>query len=344
MEAIHVNHPEFKEYWKKGEGRPQGSTFFYTEAFRRYSAYYLGSKIVHDDSFVVASPRKEVLALVPLYAVAEENGALCYRHGADYLRAPLFFCPSEKSLFKETTTFVFKHVEECAQKHSVKSYWAAIEAAELLEGRLFFNDLMDYDFNPQYGVTNIIDVGRPAEEMWASLRQSNKPMINRAKKNCRVKIVDSRNYDFGLCEEYRKLHHLAAGRVTRSLESFTTMYDVIKEGKAFLVLVFDHDGQARGAHLFFYNGLYAYSASAATDPSLPDHCGIGHLAVWEGMLFAKTSACRFLDLGALMHQHGLTPSSKELNIDSFKRGFGGIRVTVFRGIKNFTIPSAEAKG
>jgi len=332
MEAIHTDHKDFKTLWQKGEKLSPGTTFFYTDAFHQWNQKIYSYQT--DDTFVVVSPSKEILALVPLYTF-QENGKTFYARGPGYMRAPLFFCPFSSNHFNRVATFVFEHIKECAQKHSVHAHRLGIEAIELLEGRLYFNVLMDYGYKPEYGVTNIIDTRLKPEELWTNLRKSYHRLINKAKKSFHVKIVDSQHFDFDLCEEYRKLHHLAAGRDTRPVESFHVMYAIIKENKAFLVLVFDADGKARGAHFFLYNGIYAYSGSAANDPSLDSLSGVGHLAVWEGVLCAQRLGCHFLDQGPLMHQRGEASSEKEINIDYFKQGFGGERVVIFRGILEF---------
>ena len=83
-------------------------------------------------------------------------------------------------------------------------------------------------------------------------------------------------------------------------------------------------------------GLYGFYGSAATDPSSDSQSGVGHLGLWNGILFAKKQGCQFMDLGQLlMRPEGVT--EKEKNIFLFKTGFGGRKVVVFRSIKNFTV-------
>jgi len=131
------------------------------------------------------------------------------------------------------------------------------------------------------------------------------------------------------------MHHLAAGRITRPANTFHYMYEMIKGGNAFLVLIQNADLKTVGAYYFLIHGSYGYYGSAATDPSLDSQSGVGHLGLWSGISFAKKRGCKFLDLGQLlMRPEGVT--EKEKNIFWFKTGFGGQKVVVFRAVKNFT--------
>jgi len=337
MKIIDNTHPDFENLWRKGEEAMAGATIFYTTMFRRYEQKLFLGKMAFDDSFLIVSPDGEPCALVPLYAFPEANGTFCYRYGPEYLRGPLVSCLSGSRLFGKVIDFAIDTVAVKAKAKNVCAHWVMLEPFEIIEGRQYYNYFLEYNYEDCSGVCNIIDLTPADDALWSNIRKSYRPLISREAKRCLVSIIGRDNYDFQQCEEYRRLHILAAGKETRPPETFYEMYRFIEEGKAFLILVRGQAGEALGAYYFLYHHNYAFYGSAATDPSLSSQSGVGHLGLWSGISFAKKQGCRFLDLGQLLIRPGGV-TEKEKNIFLFKTGFGGRKVVVFRAAKNFTLP------
>lgn len=333
MKIIYAGEMDFEELWDRGSNEIIGAAPFHTLYLRKYYKLYFGDKIVFDDSFVVVSPSGKVLALVPLYAFRKDKKRIDYCFGEEYLHGPLISSSVQSQNFQNTSKLIFATIENLAVKKEICAHWAMIEPFELIEGRHYYNYLLDFGYSDESSVTNIVESDKSEEELWMKLRKSYKSLINRAERTYKSICVNKDNFNVELCEEYRKLHALACGRVTRCSESYFEIYEIIKNGKAFLILIKDKEEKTIGAYYFLVQGIYAFYGSAATDPSLPPQSGVGHMGLWKGISVARELGCKFLDLGQLLVRKTIT--EKEKNIDLFKRGFGGKRVTVFRGIKYF---------
>lgn len=333
MKIVNNNDPGFDEAWNRAVAEIKGATILYTTAFRQYDRIIFDGQLLSDDSFAVLSSSGDVLAVVPLYALKKDNNIVEYCYGKEYLRGPLMSALPGTKTFDKTCQLALKNIEALSLKKGISAHKVMIEAVELIEGRNYYNYFLDYGYTDESGVTTLIECDQPQEILWANLRKSYKPLINKAKRQYQSRRIDKDNFNFDLCEEYRKLHALVAGRATRSAESFQTTYEMIETGNAFLNLIQDAANHTVGAYLFFVQGNYALYGSAVTVRDLGSQSGVGHLGLWTGILFARQLGCKYLDLGQLLVRPDIT--EKEKNIDLFKQGFGGKRVTVFRATKRF---------
>lgn len=333
MKILCISDPQFDYFWQQGEKQILGATIFYTKSFRQYDQLLFADKMIADDSFIVLSEGHAVLALVPLYVFKGEDYGLQYSYGADYLRGPIISGEAGKNFSDKISQFVFTKIEEIASKKKVLKHLIMMEPIELLEGRHYYNYYLEYGYVDDASIDCLVECDPGKESLWSNLRKSYKALINKAQRNYKILNVDAQNFDFNLCEEYRNLHKLAAGRITRPLETFHHMYEMINEGKAFLVLVHDSSARTVGAYYFLIHGLYGFYGSGATDPLLDSQSGVGHLGLWAGILVSREKGCKYLDLGQLLIRPGL--SEKEKNIFHFKIGFGGKKIVTFRGVKNF---------
>ena len=333
MKVIHILDNKFDAYWKEGLMNIPGATPMYSSGVRKYDRALFLDKLKRDDSFIVFSDSAEVAAIVPLYCFEDESGLLQYRYGEEYLRSPIIHSLPDTNEHKKIQKFIFSYIEELAKKNSVSALKAMIEGEGLIEGRHYYNWLTDFGYVDESSVCQLISCSEDSKALWADLRKSYKPLINKAAKNFEHETVFHSNYSFEKCEDYRKLHFKAAGRQTRSEESFRLMYEMIKNKEAFISLVKQKDGRPVAAHFFFVLNKYCLYASSAVDPELPADNGIGHMGLWQSIVTACNMGCRFIDMGQLWVNPN--PSEKERNIALFKKGFGGHTVAVFRGTKNF---------
>lgn len=333
MKAIHVWDNSFDKYWVNGLAKISGATPMYSLGVRQFDHEIFSSILKQDDSFVVLSDSDEILALVPLYCFKDDMGVLEYRYAGEYLRAPLIDGFPSSKRYEKIQKFVFSYIEDLAREKKVISHKTMVEAVELIEGRYYYNYLTDFGYNDESSVCQLIDSSKDIDYLWADIRKSYRPLINRAEKNFSCEIVSFDNYSFDKCEEYRKLHFNATGRQTRDIKSFYLMYDMVKNKQAFISFVIEKDDQIVASHFFYVLGAYCLYASSAIDPDMPHDCGIGHFGMWQGIKTAHDMGCSFIDMGQLRLTSN--PSDKEMNIALFKKGFGGRTVTVFRGTKTF---------
>lgn len=334
IKIIQFGDIDFEKYWFIGTKKIPGATPLYSMAVRKFEYEIFSSVLVRDDSFVVLNESGEVGAIVPLYCLRDDKGNNEYRYGKEYLRGPLISGEPNSRQYKNIEKIVFEYIEKIAHERNVLTHKAMVEGVEVLEGRHYYNYLNDFGYVEDSSICQIIDCTISQEKMWSNVRKSYRPLISRASKNYEIEIVDTENYCFEKCEEYRKLHFKAAGRQTRSMNSFYLMYEIIKEGNAFIVMVKPKECETVVAtHFFYCLNIYCLYASSAVDPDLPSEAGVGHLALWRGIEKAKKVRCHYIDLGQLRIDS--EPTEKEMNIALFKKGFGGRTVMVFRGTKYF---------
>lgn len=333
ISTIHTDDERFTSAWLKGLQIIPGATPMYTLGVRAFDREIFSSSLVKDDSFVVTRS-SEIVALVPLYRFTDEDGVAEYRYGREYLRAPLIVPPLTSKYYKEIVKFVFDQITSLARENGVTSHRAVIEGVELVEGRVYYNYLTDYGYVDESSVCQLINLSKSAEGLWADVRKSYRPLISRAREAYCSELITAENFDWDKCEEYRKLHCKAAGRQTRSIKSFNLMYEMVRDGGGFIVFVRDKNGITVASHFFFCYHTQCLYASSSIDPSQAKSSGIGHFGLWEGLMAARRLGYTYLDMGQL--RLGNIQSEKEEGIATFKKGFGGRTVTVFRGKNVFS--------
>lgn len=185
--------------------------------------------------------------------------------------------------------------------------------------------------------TQLIDISLPLECIWSDIRKGHKYDIKRGESYYKVNIWHSKNPDKVFFDLYRQLHHKAAGRVTRPLETFEMMYEWMTGGNGLLCGV-SRDGKFVG---FSYIILYkksAYYLSASDDPDFKIDIPVYHIIQWSVIKWLKENGYSTYEIGTQQfgsQVYDIT-SEKDLNIAFFKRGFGGNSYPVFRGEKFYS--------
>lgn len=154
--------------------------------------------------------------------------------------------------------------------------------------------------------------------MFKRLTKGHRADVKRAERDgVRVETLYGGNYPDDM-RAFRDLHVKAAGRITRSLETWAIQQGWVWAGHAFLVLA-SKDALVAGA-LFIVHGGRAYYASAARDPDAPNE-GAAHLILWRAMQWLGRNGYTELDMGPIP---GVDAAEKEINVFRFKKGFGGV--------------------
>lgn len=336
MKYVFSDSKEFIELSTKVIAQVRHATVFYTDLERCYQRHYLADRIVKDLSFFVLQDTQECGAFVPLYLCSTE-GRLEFSYGGDYLRAPLFFVPETAGARLRIEAAVFEKIDELAKKEGVSLHKAAVEPYEAVSRVTLYNYLRKYGYQDTSTSTQIIDLEQEREAIWLAVRKSYRPLINRAKEKYQDLVMDESQPDLRIFEEYRKLHHLAAGRQTRPLETFQKMYELITQGLAFLVGITDGTQKWVGAYYYFRFNGHVYYSSSALHPEADSKDGISHFGVWRAIEYAKSRQDRVFELGWQPFAEEPEYSEKVNNIAMFKRGFGGQRVIWFQGVKHFGV-------
>ena len=230
---------------------------------------------------------------------------------------------------------IFETIDKLAAQYQVAR--ASFRSNPLAKKRSDSNILMRYGYIDNSLNTQIIDLTLPVAELWSNVRKGHKYDVNRGKKNFEVHIYDKGNADKNIFDQYCLLHHKAAGRITRPIETFEMMYQWILSGEGMLCGI-SKDGVFVG---FSYIILYkdgAFFGSASDDPDFKADIPISHIAQWAIICWLKERGYKNYEIG-FQHfgpQIFDVPTSKDLNISFFKRGFGGKTMMLFRGEKYYS--------
>jgi len=321
---------EFDTHWRQGLAELKAVHPHYSPILREFDHLCLGADLVSDDSFVFLDERGRIMALVPLY-LCSVDGKLVYGNRDFYQIAPLVAEAETSKLHQEVLFRCCQRIEELAKKKKVLRHRTYFTSPTVPDGIYWSNPLASLGYEDESCTGLILPLCEDKAILWSNIRKSYRPLINKAERNYSCLVIDSTNFDFELCEEYRKLHFEAAGRATRPAASFHRQYALIEQGQGFLVLV-GRDAEYAGAYFFYRIKDCVFYASAATMPGCDAQSGVGHLGLWKGIQKARETGARYMDFGMLFLEHA---DPKVSNIEFFKFGFGGRKVMMFRGTRHF---------
>lgn len=279
-----------------------------------------------DESFVLV--KGGVPAACVFLPIEKKDGDRMISFCGTYTMAPLF-----KDIF--VAKDVFFKIDEISIRLGVKKIM--FQSDPLEELHLSYNFFEQFKYLSSSILTYVIDL-KNTDDLLKSCRRGHKCDIKKMIGDSRFStfVVDQNNPDYNLHEAYRELHHKAAGRVTRSIESFDSQFNKLKEGNASLFGIRFENKIVACAYFEERNGKVIY-ASGADDPE----CGgfpLYHLMIFTAMNYYKKLGAFSIDVmqpanpGA---QFDYYPDEKQLRIAFFKRGFPGKFEDHCRGIKYF---------
>jgi hypothetical protein len=206
-------------------------------------------------------------------------------------------------------------LQRLAREHGVDKI-SIRSAASTDPGGMLIGHLLRHGANAALELRAIVDLSIEEPILLADLRKGHRQQVRWGNANLTWSFVDCSNPDLGRFESYRAFHAEIAGRVTRSAESWTTMYQAIAGGRGDLVLGY-HDGKLVSGTLVLDGGDTAYYASGVYRREMFDK-PLGHAAVFAAILRAKARGRAVFDVGELPDA---AASGKEQAIGYFKQGF-----------------------
>lgn len=183
--------------------------------------------------------------------------------------------------------------------------------------------------------TQVIDLRLPQERLWDSVRKGHKACIRAGGRMFEVRALgkDATDEDF---RAYQDLHALAAGRVTRSQETFDMMRNWLHTGQAILMAA-TSEGIYSGFAYFIVSKKGGYYASACRHPNLPANSPVGHVLIWNAILTLQRQGVEILEMGPQTYVVTPDATSKTIGISHFKRGFGGVAIPRYLGSFNMAV-------
>ncbi|EQC43208.1 hypothetical protein [Bacteriovorax sp. Seq25_V] len=325
MITIKVTDISFKEEWSRAHKSLVTPLPIYTaSALSYYEEYFSSSGMIHNASFIVKKDT-EYLAIVPLYIF--KNSRTGYNQISfgqnEYIKAPFFTHQSTKQLSK-TSQFISEQISQIIEKFDIRNIYFAHDPSSYLIDKYFFPFFQAASSSNYIIEANVIDLRSGLEHLWFNLRKSYKPLINKTKKSFSVSIIDYKTYSYDECQKYKFLHNKAAGRETRPQKTFDLMYEMIRSDDAYLIIISKNE-EVLGTYFFFKSSLIALYASSATDPSVSNTDGVGHLGLWSGVEYAYNRGLSLVDMAMCPPSISNTSIEKKVSaINFFKRGFSGV--------------------
>jgi FemAB family protein len=164
-----------------------------------------------------------------------------------------------------------------------------------------------------------VDLSLDIEDIRKHFRKSYKPLISLGLRTWTVQIVS--NSDKAAWHAFKELHKKAAGRITRSDDTWALQLAAIEVGDAFMVALRDHSGDMVGAGFFAITRHEASYSVGAYNRDLFDK-PLGHVVQQAAIEEMKRRGLRWYHIGRRPYPNETPgPSPKELSIGEFKQGF-----------------------
>jgi len=212
-----------------------------------------------------------------------------------------------------TGATVYDEVERCLNGigNEVTPVWYIARTCPLTMGNLVPVDSTWWGNEVRW--TQIIDLAQSEQQLWHDVRKSYRPLINKQRREMGTSdfTTESLTIDIAI-RDMKELHKTQAGKVTRSDATWAMMGDWLKQKNACCVMVHRDTTCIGFAYAIIYKDC-AYYASGATDGTC------GHVIQWQLIVELKR-------LGVTKYEIGWQEEAtdmKGLNIEFFKRGFGG---------------------
>lgn len=338
-----VPYSEIKPRWDAFCDSCPSAWFFHTTEWIEYTASMPLSGPSENLGFAVTDGSR-ILALAPL--IKERQGERTqFTYGGWNTPFPAFLdslgAAAER---KAVEKFIFSTVA-AQYKVDYANYYVCSLVDEVLNGSLRVNPIPKHGFHDTTLSTYILDLqGLDEEALYRGFRKGCKSDIKTAqKRGFRVILVDSNNYEPKHFDSYRSIHREAAGRQTRSDESWEKQRSWLQSGKSILALL-EQDGTYVSAAFINVYKEKAYYQSAGTLPAFEGERGTGHLIHWETIRYLKRNGYKWYETG---NNHHLNVSQevadgKLLGISRFKAGFGAELYPIFRGERFGTVDQMRA--
>lgn len=165
-----------------------------------------------------------------------------------------------------------------------------------------------------------VDLSPPLPDIRAGIRKRFKSLVTAGAKLWQAGIL-AQPADRGIWDEFRRLHLHAAGRATRSDESWELQRNAVESGDAILIYLRDRSGRMIGGGLFHLTATEGCYAVGAYDRDLFDK-PIGHVVQFAAIEELKRRGIRWYRIGTRFYPADQPrPTEKELSISYFKEGF-----------------------
>lgn len=290
----------------------------YSESSIDYEiAYWRGKGVNVSDASLVLYHDNRPFGIWPLSVSAGDVVSLGSSGGS--LLPPIFDRRLTQKSIKSLTGACLNLADEFCRISSAPGW----ESRELFSDRVGLGQWHEQSLQRGATVTLrhdiYVDLSPEIAVIKRSFRKSYKPLITSGRKLVDVGVLNGEGRE--IWDEFRLLHRAAAGRVTRSDESWQLQYRALLHGNAFLVYLRDHSGRMAGGAFFNTTRDEGYYQVGAYDRALFD-LPLGHIVQCQAIEEMKHLGLRWYFIGA-RHYPGDQPSptDKQTAIVQFQEGF-----------------------
>ena len=321
MHLVRISDPGFAPLWTGLLSEGDHLDALYGTVTLGYYREYCGSSDAEDLSFLVVE-RAEPLCGVRAFRRVLDAGAI----EISSFGLPLLYVErprAEATMLARAQRVLRNEIEGLLQAlpaQAIVRYKDRLPGGNLsLLGRLLLN--MGAEATPSF--SQIVDLSLSEETLHKGMTKAYKWAVNWGKRNLVLSVLDRTSITMEHVEQFRMLHFVAAGRETRTRESWVLQYDMVRSGEAFCVVA-SMEGTLVSAALFPHSISHCFYGVSASRRDLFDK-PLSHGVIWVGLLHAKKLGLRYFEMGEQLFpmapRHN--PSQKELGISFFKRAFGG---------------------
>ena len=302
-----------------------------TSSFKYMPIDYLNSNIEYlneynnqnydemfDCSCILLSDNKPI-ALWPL-TIGNKNKASFLTSQDSYILPPIFNinCP------KKTSKSVYKQAFSVLNKISTNNHikeWNTSTPYMGLSGLDDWHLLCMKNGASCSVIHNLyVDLKKDLEKIKLDFRKSYRPLVTKGNRIWTTKIHTS-TIDSVTWKEFKNLHLKAAGRITRSDESWDVQFKIIIKNNGFLVSIYNEDAKMVGGALIVCSANEGRYEIAAYDRDLFDR-PLGHLVMFKAIEESKKRGFDYYIVGRrFFESDNPKPTKKEISISEFKEGF-----------------------
>jgi hypothetical protein len=287
-------------------------------------------------SFAVVDDSGRFIALVPLLLQRmSENGMGEFAMGGTPIPFPAFGSNTTHDERMEAIVYIMQEIDSLAAANDVVRIRMFVDPLTdpIMLGQMITNPFTPFGFRDDSIETTTVDLVQNGDDMFNRIAKGHRSDIHFAQKQAyRVDIFDRDAITDELCDCYKELYFAAAERVVGTPQRWEKTFQQIKDGYGVLILGREEREEAyiAGNIVLAYRKRAYYALSATLREKKMR--GLGALMQWETMNYLKRNNGTHYELGWLASEES---SQKEKDIAHFKSLFGGDRLPVFRGTKEY---------
>ena len=281
----------------------------------------------------------EIVAIVPLY-VEEINGKCQISMGQEPIYAPIVRTDADAFSSLVYCKYILNEIEDISRKF--KCTLARFHFSPLLTENMIPNFFTEFGYkediqHPDWYIfksknSYIINLNNEENDLYSEVRKSNKPHINRTRKETDLVILDENNFDQSIFDQYIQFYYAVKGN-KRSQSAFELDKSAIKKGLEVLLLCKFMNKFIGAVALHTHNGKARYNSSIQ-DYDFDKKIYPNHFLLWEAVVYLKARGFNLFEIGEQVDQsNNLT--IKERNLSHFKAGWGGRLVPWIKVQKEF---------